>query len=202
MSRTQGQSELDSLVDDYLRDLEHALAGVEESRRTQLVQEIRQHIAELRTEQLVQSSTEMKNLLDRVGEPGDIAAAALVDEQGGSESKKSRSAGKMVLAAVGTAVVVVLGVVLVLTLSNVSHSPASRNASIHTTTIVPNVVGMTQAEAEVTVQAAGLNVAGMKDVRSQSGVPGTVVAQSPPSGTQVKTRAAVTLSVSSGPRPG
>jgi uncharacterized membrane protein len=66
----------DKLVDDYLDRLEQELADFPAARRRELVQEISDHIAEARTGLADESEAEMRNLLDRLGDPADIAAEA------------------------------------------------------------------------------------------------------------------------------
>jgi PASTA domain len=203
MSRTQAESDLDAMVHTYLRELEHALATLEPNHRAQLIQEIEQHVAELRSEQVVQSPSEMKNLLDRVGDPVDIAAAALEDEDGEQKSK-SRTTGKTALIAAGVAILV--AVVLFVTLgSSTHHVPpakgrgAAQAAIKHT---VPNVIGMSQAQAEVTLQAAGFSLLETHGVPSLQVPLGMVIAQSPPAGQLVQMGSKVSLSISSGPPAG
>jgi hypothetical protein len=78
---TQGdlpaQGDLDGMVDRYLAELDRALVRLPLSERDQLVGEIRDHITELRTERPARDASDMEALLNRVGLPEDIAAAAL-----------------------------------------------------------------------------------------------------------------------------
>jgi hypothetical protein len=64
------------LVHDYLKRLNRELAGVPRARRRELVQEIAGHIAEALGDLETQSEAEIRTLLDRIGEPADIAAEA------------------------------------------------------------------------------------------------------------------------------
>jgi hypothetical protein len=199
MSRTQAESELDGMVDKYLRELEHALATLQPNHRAQLVQEIGQHVAELRSEQLVQNPSEMKNLLDRVGDPGDIAAAALEDEDGEQKSK-SQVTGKTVLVAAGVAILVAL--VLFVTLGSSKHhvpTAKGRGAAEAAMKYMPNIIGMSQAQAEVTLEAAGFSLPETHGVPSLQVALGMVIAQSPRAGPRVKVKSKVSLSISSGP---
>ena len=66
----------DRLVEDYLDRLERELAGFPSARRRELVQEISEHIAEARAQLDSESEADVRNLLDRMGDPADIAAAA------------------------------------------------------------------------------------------------------------------------------
>jgi len=85
----------ESMVNDYLRRLDLALSAVAGPRRQRLVEEIAQHVAERRREISEESPTALLQLLDRIGRPEDIAAAALEqdDEQSprlsSSETEKS-----------------------------------------------------------------------------------------------------------------
>lgn len=66
----------DRLVEEYLDRLEHELSDFPSARRRELVQEISDHIAEARAGVPNQSEAEIRNLLDRTGDPADIAAEA------------------------------------------------------------------------------------------------------------------------------
>ena len=66
----------DRLVDDYLDRLEHELQDFPSARRRELVQEISEHIAEARAQLESESEADVRNLLDRMGDPADIAAEA------------------------------------------------------------------------------------------------------------------------------
>jgi hypothetical protein len=64
----------DPLVDDYLHRLEAAAAGLPRERRTELVEEIEQHIGEALEDGHDEST--VRNVLERLGSPEEIAAAA------------------------------------------------------------------------------------------------------------------------------
>jgi uncharacterized membrane protein len=66
----------DKLVEDYLDPLERELADFPSARRRELVQEISEHIAEARVALESESEADVRNLLDRMGDPADIAAEA------------------------------------------------------------------------------------------------------------------------------
>lgn len=197
MSEAEGNPELDGMVNEYLRDLENALAMLEPSHRAQLVQEIRQHIADLRSLQQVRNSSEMKNLLDQVGSPSDIAAAA-EDGDGGS-GLKSRRYGKVAFAAIGAAGIVAL--VLFLTLgSTTPQAPPAKNHPAQTTATftMPSVIDMSQPQAVAALEAAGFRSPQIRNIASPSIPPGLVVTQSPRAGARVQGRSRVALSISGG----
>jgi len=66
----------DRLVEDYLDRLELELADFPSARRRELVQEISEHIAEARAGLESESEADVRNLLDRMGDPAEIAAEA------------------------------------------------------------------------------------------------------------------------------
>jgi hypothetical protein len=66
----------DQLVSAYLKRLDAELADVPRARRREVVQEISQHIEEARAELTTQNEAEIRNVLDRLGDPAEIAAAA------------------------------------------------------------------------------------------------------------------------------
>src|SRR3954453_5980733 len=66
----------DPLVDDYLRRLEAAVAGLPRARRAELVEEIEAHIASALRETGSADPAAVRNVLERLGPPEEIAAAA------------------------------------------------------------------------------------------------------------------------------
>jgi uncharacterized membrane protein len=66
----------DRLVDDYLGRLKKELRDLPRSRRRELLDEIREHIEEERSQLDIESEAALRNILDRLGEPADIAAEA------------------------------------------------------------------------------------------------------------------------------
>ena len=61
------------LVDDYLKQLDSELADLPRLRRTEIVEEISEHIAEARAASPSQGEAEIRTLLDRLGDPAEIA---------------------------------------------------------------------------------------------------------------------------------
>ena len=66
----------DELINEYLDRLEEELADFPSTRRRELVQEISAHIAEARASLANEDEASIRNLLDRMGDPADIAAEA------------------------------------------------------------------------------------------------------------------------------
>jgi len=70
----------DAIVDNYLRAVGQALAGVPAYRRDELLEDLREHIAAGRAE-LGEDETEaeVRSLLDQLGDPAEVAAEARLD---------------------------------------------------------------------------------------------------------------------------
>jgi uncharacterized membrane protein len=64
------------VVDEYLQRLERALSDVPSARREEIIAEIASHINEALAEEPDDSEASVRNVLDRVGDPEDIAAEA------------------------------------------------------------------------------------------------------------------------------
>jgi uncharacterized membrane protein len=94
-------------VDGYLRELEEELRDLPPARRRELVEEIREHIESSLGES--RDEAEVRNVLDRLGDPADIAAEAR--ERFGIERKKPgiREILALILLPIGAFVIPVLG---------------------------------------------------------------------------------------------
>ncbi len=98
MSDVPLRSDLDRMVERYLTELALALQRLPMSERDHLLSEIREHIAELRAERPARDAWDMETLLNRVGLPEDIAAAALenvedVGDEAAAPATATASAG-------------------------------------------------------------------------------------------------------------
>jgi uncharacterized membrane protein len=66
----------DHMVDGYVKRLNRELGDLPRDRRREVVDEIREHIGEARAELPAETEAELRNILDRLGEPAEIAADA------------------------------------------------------------------------------------------------------------------------------
>ncbi len=73
-------STVDQLVSEYLQRLERAAEALPPDRRTELTAEIAEHIASARSAGAAANEAAVRSLLDRLGNPEEIVAAALDDE--------------------------------------------------------------------------------------------------------------------------
>jgi uncharacterized membrane protein len=62
------------LVDDYLKQLDSELADLPRLRRKEIVEEISEHIADAWAASPSQGEAEIRTLLDRLGDPAEIAS--------------------------------------------------------------------------------------------------------------------------------
>jgi hypothetical protein len=69
-------SQADLLVTNYLKRLDRALRDLPKARRKELLDEISDHIAEARADLETENEAAVRTLLDRLGEPEEIAAEA------------------------------------------------------------------------------------------------------------------------------
>lgn len=67
---------VDELVSDYLSRLEAATSDLPEGRRAELLHEIREHIETARSEGVAADEATTRTMLDQLGDPEEIAAAA------------------------------------------------------------------------------------------------------------------------------
>jgi hypothetical protein len=65
------------IVAGYLARLAAALAPVPVARRLELLDELREHIAEARKALAIETEADLLNILDRLGDPADVAAAEI-----------------------------------------------------------------------------------------------------------------------------
>ena len=90
----------DNAIQDYLRLLERAAADLPGDRRQDLLMGIREHIAAARAAGVASDEAEVRTLLDRLGEPCDIVAAACEDDRVTGGGGPRRSGTTLELAAV------------------------------------------------------------------------------------------------------
>lgn len=81
----------DDIIAGYLARLEAALAPVPEPRRKELLEDVREHIVEARMALSDETDAGLLNILDRLGDPADMAAAEIGREEPAPTSRpKSR----------------------------------------------------------------------------------------------------------------
>jgi hypothetical protein len=190
-------SDLDQIVDEYLVRLKVALEDLPPDRRLQLIVSITDHISEARSTLHANSEVAIRDILDRVGQPEDIAAEAL-NEQTKPPVLQSTRTRRLVTG--GVIVVVVLGIVLgtffATRINNPTPSTATNGTASTTTVIqitVPNVVGLKLGAAETELQSARFRFVLVFTCPNGPIRPGEVASQSPSAGMSAATGSQVTL---------
>jgi hypothetical protein len=125
-------STADQLVRDYLKRLDAELADLPRARRRELVQEISGHISEARADLPTETEAEIRTLLDRTGDPADIAVEAR--ERFGVQRKRSGALEvvALILLLIGGVVIPVVGWLVGVVLLWVSEAWNTRDKLIGT----------------------------------------------------------------------
>ena len=144
----------DRLVDDYLKQLNEELADLPRLRRREIVEEISEHIAEARAASPSQGEAEVRTLLDRLGDPAEIADDAR--ERFGVQPRRSRALeiSTLVLLLVGGVVLPVIGWLIGVVLLWVSDAWDRRDKLIGTL-IVPGGLLLPVALLTMATSAGG-----------------------------------------------
>lgn len=131
----------DFLVDAYLDRLEAELAGVPRAARREVLDEIEAHIAEARAALPEDDEIEVRNLLERLGEPSEIAAE--VRERYGLQRPGTtwREIGALILLPFGGLVVPLVGWLAGVALLWLSDAWTSRDKWIGTLLLPGGVAG-------------------------------------------------------------
>lgn len=66
----------DSLIERYMKELQNELRAFPAGRRREIADEVREHIAEARSEFDAETEAAIRTVLDRLGDPSEIAASA------------------------------------------------------------------------------------------------------------------------------
>jgi len=125
-------SKADKLVEDYLKRLNAELRGLPRARRRELAEEISDHIAEARAGLETEDEAEIRTLLDRLGEPAEIAAEAM-ERLGPRPSKAGwKEVGALVLLPIGGVILPVLGWFIGIVLLWISDAWSTRDKLVGT----------------------------------------------------------------------
>jgi uncharacterized membrane protein len=157
----------DELVESYLDRLERELHDVPGPRRREVVDEVRGHIVEARAELATESEAEIRNILERLGEPSEIAAEArarfgIQPQSGGNW----REVSAIVLLLLGGFVVVgwIVGVILLW----ISERWTLRDKLIGTL-VVPGGLFSTLFALSISLVATGSTEACVTEIDPQTG---------------------------------
>jgi hypothetical protein len=189
-------ADLDALVNDYLHRLDSALRPLPGNRRQQLLADVTEHLTEARAQLPNQSEAAIRELLDRVGQPEDIAEAAMTD----GPSRKRHFDRRLLVGVIGLAIAAAIAIPLVMTGSGSRPTPQpSSTATAVSSVTVPNVLGQTQVEATRALTGIGLVLGSLTPQPSTVVPAGVVSAEVPPAGSRVEIGSEVSLTISAGP---
>jgi uncharacterized membrane protein len=116
----------DPLVDDYLRRLDAAASALPAHQREELISEIRDHLQEALRREPASDEASVRNLLERLGPPEEIAAAAADPAPPGHLVAPVRETNGSAVASVQLAVLWLAGVGSLLALV-FGYGPAGRS---------------------------------------------------------------------------
>jgi hypothetical protein len=125
-------SKAEELVADYLNRLNAELRGLSRARRRELVEEIAEHIADARAGLEDESEAEIRTLLDRLGDPVEIAAEARERFGIGGRRARPLEIAALILLPIGGVVLPVLGWLVGVTLLWISDAWTTRDKLIGT----------------------------------------------------------------------
>ena len=194
--------QLDALVANYLARLRAAVSDLPESDRQQIVEQISEHISSARSALPQQTEAGVRDVLERLGTPEEIATEARAEN--GLREKKSRTS--TILFGVVIVAAVVLGLALAAALGAFSGSSTHGAMATTTTstagsftegsmpTAVPVVTGVDLTTATKSLDNVGLKYT-IRYIASAQPV-GFVLAQLPSEGSVVKRGTEITLTVS------
>jgi hypothetical protein len=188
-------NDLDKIVEQYLERLSVALGGVRHERRQQLMGSIKDHIREARSTLSVDSEAALRDILDRVGRPEDIAAEAFEDRAASTDTRTTRfrRAAVVAVAAVVVAGLTVGAVIFANSDKGLPATTASTTTTIAPSVTIPNVIGEPLAKAENQLMAERLIFTVSYKCSRSLIPPGTVTSQSPTPGTRSRSGSDVVL---------
>jgi uncharacterized membrane protein len=120
----------DPLVAAYLRRLEVAASGLPPGRRAELIAEIRDHVDEALREAGAADEVAIRNVLERLGPPEEIATAAAGAPETHVPVEGRRRSGRLEIAALVALVVPVVGWLVGVVLVAVSQAWSSREKTV------------------------------------------------------------------------
>jgi hypothetical protein len=196
-------ADLDAICLAYLERLRDALAGLPSGDRRQIIDQVSEHISSARAALALQTEAAVREILERLGNPQEIAASAALE---GGDSSRPNGRNPIVIGAAVAVVLVVIGVGIAAIAGafNRGESPSVQNilppptssstVAPVSTVIVPTVMGQQLAAATRELGTAGLSFTAA-DVASNQPT-GTVLVQDPSGGTRVDRGSRISLKVS------
>jgi hypothetical protein len=191
---------LDAICAEYLERLRGSLGGLSAEDRRQILDQVSEHISSARAALPQQSEAAVREILERLGSPQEIAASAALegDYPPPPHHRNPILVGVAVLVVIGVGIAALAGAFTSSTPQTVRNvlSPArsSSTGKPVSTVSVPTITGQQLASATQVLSTMGLNYT--VNYVASSDVPGTVVSQHPYGGARVDPASKVLLTVS------
>jgi uncharacterized membrane protein len=194
---------LDAICADYLERLRGSLGSLSAEDRRQILDQVSEHISSARAALPQQTEAAVREILERLGTPQEIAASAALerDDPFPSHHRNPMLVGVtvvVVLVVIGVGIAALAGAFTNSTLPGVRNvvSPArsSSTGRLVSTVSVPTITGQQLASATQVLSTMGLNYTVSYVASNQD--PGTVVSQHPNGGARVEPASKVLLAVS------
>ena len=183
---------LADLCGDYLARLQTALSSVDPSDREQIVAQVAEHLDDAIAGLPTPSEEGLRQILERLGSPEEIAAAAVPEQ---SHHRSKQSATWLAVASGALAMALALGIAAIAGAFDLSSPTSVVKRPTAAFVVVPNVVGMATAQAAGNLQEAGLYNS-IDELGCGNGTSrGYTVAESPPPGSRVASGTRISIQV-------
>jgi len=196
-------ADLDAICTEYLERLRGSLVDLSPEDRRQIVEQVSEHISSARAALPQQNEAAVREILERLGTPQEIAASAELE---GGEPSPPRSRNLILVGAAVAVVLVVIGAGIAAlagaftsstpsSVGKILAPPGSSSTGVSGGTVaVPTITGQHLAAATQVLSTLGLSYA-VSYVTSNQPV-GTVLVQNPSGGARVDSTSKVLLTVS------
>jgi hypothetical protein len=193
---------LDAICADYLERLRGSLGSLSAEDRRQILDQVSEHISSARAALPQQTEAAVREILERLGTPQEIAASAALESGGPLPHRRNPIlvgiAVASVFVVIGVGIAALAGAFTSSTPQSVRNvvSPARSSSTGRpvSTVFVPTITGQQLASATQALSTMGLNYTVSYVASNQD--PGTVVSQHPNGGARVDPASKVLLTVS------
>jgi hypothetical protein len=196
-------ADLDAICTEYLERLRASLGDLSAEDRRLIVDQVSEHISSARAAIPQQTEAAVREILERLGTPQEIAASAALEDGDpspphGRNPVLGGAAVAVVLVVIGFGIAALAGAFTTSTPSSVRtifSPPGSSSTGVSVSTVVvPTIAGQQLARATQELGALGLNYTVSYATSNQP--VGTVVVQHPSGGARVGSTSRVLLTVS------
>jgi uncharacterized membrane protein len=149
--------ELEQIIDEYLSRMDKALVGMPAGRRDELMSEIHQHIVDAQTAESAPNLASLRTVLDRLGDPEDLAVEAMENEgRTKVRPKRARSSAWNSMSRRSRSLIATAGVFIIAIAVTLGALSLGGTAKSSNGVLVPNLIGESTAKAAAQLQRSGL----------------------------------------------